>query len=215
MDYKEAWETLLDELTDTRNSWNPGSNAYGAVQRLIDRYGELDEQIEAIGTVNLFVEDQSVLERMEEWLNDRQESKAEAAKREPCGETSQDLGAQAYAFGCALEQLKHFRAEATEDCGDGTSPEDSGPELTPDETGDPDNPSHYSLFDGAKETMDLIRDRMDRDWFAGYLEGNAIKYMTRWKHKHDELEGQIADLKKCRMYIDLLIETLEDRGGQS
>lgn len=35
----------------------------------------------------------------------------------------------------------------------------------------------------------------------GYMEGNAIKYLTRWKSK-----GGIEDLKKARHYIDLLIE---------
>jgi hypothetical protein len=36
---------------------------------------------------------------------------------------------------------------------------------------------------------------------VGYFEGNVIKYVTRWKAK-----GGMADLKKARHYIDLLIE---------
>ena len=40
----------------------------------------------------------------------------------------------------------------------------------------------------------------------GYVEGNVIKYVTRWKNKNG-----IADLRKARHYIDLLIE-LEERG---
>lgn len=39
----------------------------------------------------------------------------------------------------------------------------------------------------------------------GYMEGNVIKYVTRWKNKNG-----IADLRKARHYIDLLIE-LEER----
>lgn len=35
----------------------------------------------------------------------------------------------------------------------------------------------------------------------GYLEGNVIKYVTRWRDK-----GGIADLEKAKHYIDLLIE---------
>lgn len=35
----------------------------------------------------------------------------------------------------------------------------------------------------------------------GYLEGNVIKYVTRWKDKNG-----IADLEKAKHYIDLLIE---------
>ena len=35
----------------------------------------------------------------------------------------------------------------------------------------------------------------------GFLDGNAIKYLTRWRVK-----GGIEDLKKARHYIDKLIE---------
>lgn len=35
----------------------------------------------------------------------------------------------------------------------------------------------------------------------GFLEGNAIKYLVRWRSKNG-----IEDLKKAKHYIDLLIE---------
>lgn len=35
----------------------------------------------------------------------------------------------------------------------------------------------------------------------GYMEGNVIKYVTRWRSK-----GGIADLEKAKHYIELLIE---------
>ena len=35
----------------------------------------------------------------------------------------------------------------------------------------------------------------------GFFEGNAIKYLTRWREK-----GGIEDLRKARHYIDKLIE---------
>jgi hypothetical protein len=35
----------------------------------------------------------------------------------------------------------------------------------------------------------------------GFLDGNAIKYLTRWRDKNG-----IEDLKKARHYIDKLIE---------
>lgn len=38
-----------------------------------------------------------------------------------------------------------------------------------------------------------------------YMEGNVIKYVTRWRSKNG-----INDLRKARHYIDLLIE-LEER----
>jgi hypothetical protein len=39
----------------------------------------------------------------------------------------------------------------------------------------------------------------------GFAEGNAIKYLTRWRSK-----GGLQDLRKARHMIDLLIE-FEDR----
>ena len=42
----------------------------------------------------------------------------------------------------------------------------------------------------------------------GYMEGNVIKYVTRWRAK-----GGLDDLRKARHYIELLIELEE--GGQA
>lgn len=39
-----------------------------------------------------------------------------------------------------------------------------------------------------------------------YIEGNVIKYVTRWRDK-----GGIADLKKARHYLDILIQFEEER----
>lgn len=43
----------------------------------------------------------------------------------------------------------------------------------------------------------------------GYMEGNVIKYVSRWRSK-----GGIADLEKAKHYIELLIE-LESKSNQS
>lgn len=40
----------------------------------------------------------------------------------------------------------------------------------------------------------------------GYMEGNAIKYLVRWRSKNG-----VEDLKKARHYIDLLIEMEEKK----
>lgn len=40
----------------------------------------------------------------------------------------------------------------------------------------------------------------------GYFDGNAVKYLLRWKHK-----GGIGDLKKALHYIHKLIELEEER----
>jgi hypothetical protein len=42
---------------------------------------------------------------------------------------------------------------------------------------------------------------MTRDQFAGFLRGNAIKYLARCDYK-----GGVEDLKKARHYLDKLIE---------
>tara|TARA_Y100001951_G_scaffold58511_1_gene46484 strand:+ start:141 stop:377 length:237 start_codon:yes stop_codon:yes gene_type:complete len=39
-----------------------------------------------------------------------------------------------------------------------------------------------------------------------YAEGNAIKYICRWRHKHATKQEQLGDLKKAIQYINLLIE---------
>ena len=40
----------------------------------------------------------------------------------------------------------------------------------------------------------------------GYLEGNIVKYVSRWKDK-----GGVDDLKKARHYLDKLIEVHDGR----
>ena len=54
--------------------------------------------------------------------------------------------------------------------------------------------NHYKQF--QIEPWDAIV-----DWGLGYLDGNAVKYLSRWRHKNG-----IEDLKKARHYIDKLIE---------
>lgn len=61
---------------------------------------------------------------------------------------------------------------------------------------------HYKQF--QYETWDVIA-----DWNLGYFDGNAVKYLSRWKHK-----GGVYDLKKARHYIDKLIELMEEPDGQ-
>lgn len=53
---------------------------------------------------------------------------------------------------------------------------------------------HYKTH--TYETWDVIL-----DWNLGYLDGNAVKYLSRWR-----LKGGVQDLKKARHYIDKLIE---------
>jgi hypothetical protein len=41
-----------------------------------------------------------------------------------------------------------------------------------------------------------------------YIEGNIIKYITRWRDKNG-----VKDLEKVKHYVDLLIELETGRGG--
>ncbi len=54
--------------------------------------------------------------------------------------------------------------------------------------------THYKHM--KYETWDVIA-----AWGMGYFDGNAVKYLSRWKNK-----GGVEDLRKARHYIDKLIE---------
>tara|TARA_R100001129_G_scaffold65571_1_gene44766 strand:- start:3908 stop:4147 length:240 start_codon:yes stop_codon:yes gene_type:complete len=45
---------------------------------------------------------------------------------------------------------------------------------------------------------------------VGYLEGNVIKYLARWKFKGDTNELKLQDLLKARHYLDILISTYDE-----
>ena len=64
-------------------------------------------------------------------------------------------------------------------------------------------PAHYG--DGAIECIDYMKDNMDHMMFMGYLEGNAKKYMHRYRYKGKPVE----DLRKARWYLDRLIVEME------
>ena len=60
------------------------------------------------------------------------------------------------------------------------------------------HPKHYNS--GKIEVIDAIV-----DWELDFIEGNVVKYITRAKHKGD----QLGDLRKARWYLDYLIKQLE------
>ena len=65
---------------------------------------------------------------------------------------------------------------------------------------DPVNhPKHYT--NGKVECIDWIEEMLSPEEFRGYLKGNALKYLWRYKDKgHPE-----TDLGKARWYIEKLI----------
>ena len=69
------------------------------------------------------------------------------------------------------------------------------------------SPAHYNM--NGRETIDIIWDCMSEAEFEGYLKGNILKYLTRYKYKYELSPEQ--DLKKARWYLDKLIETVEKK----
>lgn len=66
-------------------------------------------------------------------------------------------------------------------------------------SGDPVNhPDHYTQ--GGIECIDAIEASMTPDEFAGFLKGNSIKYLWRYRQKAGR-----QDLEKARWYLDRLI----------
>ena len=65
------------------------------------------------------------------------------------------------------------------------------------------SPSHYRY--GKKETIDVIQDCMTDDEYHGYLKGNVLKYVSRYKFKGEPLE----DLEKAQWYLNRLIKEVK------
>jgi len=69
------------------------------------------------------------------------------------------------------------------------------------------SPSHYKH--GKKETIDVIRDCMESDEYHGYLKGNVLKYVSRYKFKGEPLQ----DLEKAQWYLNRLVKEVKDGGS--
>ena len=67
------------------------------------------------------------------------------------------------------------------------------------------NPDHYTS--GNIECWDYLKDNMPREAYLGGLEWNIKKYLHRWRYK----EKPLQDLKKARVYLDRLINELEQQ----
>lgn len=64
------------------------------------------------------------------------------------------------------------------------------------------HPSHYTS--GKIESIDIIAD-ITGVHFEGFLVGNCLKYLHRYRSKNG-----VVDLKKCKWYLDKLIEVLDN-----
>ena len=73
---------------------------------------------------------------------------------------------------------------------------------------DPVNsPEHYNKLD--VEAIDLIEMSMTKDEFLGYLKGNVLKYIIRYKHKGKAGE----DLDKGKWYLEKLRNKINEQSS--
>lgn len=87
----------------------------------------------------------------------------------------------------------------------GTIIESNGEENKTTVSEDNDNvnhPKHYNV--GNIEVIHYIEDKLSYEEFTGYLTGNIIKYISRYKHKNG-----LEDLKKAQWYLNYLISYIE------
>lgn len=68
-----------------------------------------------------------------------------------------------------------------------------------------DNQPHYK--NQGIEPIVLMRKNFSKEEFTGFLQGNVLKYMLRYKDKNG-----LEDLKKAKTYLTWLIEELDDSG---
>ena len=68
-------------------------------------------------------------------------------------------------------------------------------------------PPHYN--NGSIECITALEASMSTDEWKGYLKGNCLKYLWRYKYKNNPLE----DLKKAEWYLTRLINAQEEANG--
>ena len=67
------------------------------------------------------------------------------------------------------------------------------------------SPEHYNMLD--IEAINLIEMSMTKDEFLGYLKGNVLKYIIRYKHKGKAGE----DLDKGKWYLEKLRNKINEQ----
>ena len=94
------------------------------------------------------------------------------------------------------------------DCPGGVCPvpwavKEEAPVVQPDQV---NHPSHYT--DGGIECIEAIEAQLTAEEYQGYLRGNCVKYLWRWRHK-----GGKTDLAKAQWYLDRLLTFTEAQNG--
>lgn len=76
------------------------------------------------------------------------------------------------------------------------------------EANDPINPNHYKQ--GRIETIEAIEAALGQEGFKGYLTGNILKYVWRYRNKNG-----LEDLKKAQWYLNRLISQVESEADKN
>jgi hypothetical protein len=67
------------------------------------------------------------------------------------------------------------------------------------------HPPHYT-DGGGIECIEAIEAQLTLEEYEGYLRGNCVKYLWRWRHK-----GGKTDLLKAQWYLDRLLLIQEQK----
>ena len=98
-----------------------------------------------------------------------------------------------------LEQKAQQRVQETKDILEAIT--------KPTETDAVNSPEHYNMLD--IEAINLIEMSMTKEEFLGYLKGNVLKYIIRYKHKRKPGE----DLDKGKWYLDKLRDKINEQSS--
>ena len=95
------------------------------------------------------------------------------------------------------------------DCPGGVCPvpwavKEEVPVIQPDQV---NHPPHYT-DGGGIECIEAIEAQLTAEEYQGYLRGNCVKYLWRWRHK-----GGKTDLAKAQWYLDRLLTFTEAQKG--
>ena len=98
--------------------------------------------------------------------------------------------------------------EEASDCPGGVCPvpwaiKETAPAVKEDQV---NHPSHYT--EGGIECIEAIESQLTAEEYQGYLRGNCVKYLWRWRHK-----GGKTDLAKAQWYLDRLLTFTEAQNG--
>lgn len=77
----------------------------------------------------------------------------------------------------------------------------SGEDIPMDEV---NHPEHYTHNEHGIECIQAIQASMTAEEFQGFLKGNTLKYLWRYRYKGKPKQ----DLEKAQWYLNRLIQTL-------